>query len=78
VIHLGGRVSHLQVFSWKDFHHRYPLARKRWWKHLSVTLADHLSPDYPGWYHYAFIEFVKDDAPEQLLDDAAALRSWLL
>jgi hypothetical protein len=26
---------------------------------------------------YALLEFVRDDSPEQLLADAAALRGWL-
>ena len=67
---LGKRIANLHVFHW-DASGRRPLSEgKEEWKGYTKALCD----DFSG---YALMEFVKDDAPEQFLEDAAALSSWL-
>lgn len=77
---LKERVLNLHVFHWlyqpyngnwgKNVDRR-PLEEGAgdWQKYLSVGLP-------PG-NHYALIEFVRDDSPEQFMKDAAVLRKWL-
>ena len=67
------RLSHVHVFNWHiDTCERLPLvdAENKWRQYLtkiSTTKRD----------HFAMIEFVKDDAPGQFLQDAAALKRWV-
>lgn len=66
-------VSHVHVFQWKQgTAQRLPLADgaadwTRYLKHLAGT----------GKEHGIFMEFVKDDSPEQFLADAAVLKEWI-
>lgn len=64
-------LNHLHVFCWKG-HERYPLSegREEWMKYFKE--ADAATED-----RYALLEFVKDDAPEQFLEDAKTLRAML-
>lgn len=69
------RLVNLHVYHWVKSagrHERCPLATgKAEWGHY-LRLAEGT-----GRSHWALIEFVKDDRPEQFVEDAAALRSWL-
>ena len=62
-------LSHLHVYHWRAGTERRPIAEGMddWRAYLDVVRDD-------GRTHCALIEFVKDDAPEQFLADAAALR----
>jgi sugar phosphate isomerase/epimerase len=74
------RILNLHVFNWK-FHptsgnwgeniERCPLkeAAAEWNRYLSA-----LSPEIN---RYALMEFVRDDSPEQFLEDAQTLRQWI-
>jgi sugar phosphate isomerase/epimerase len=75
---LRERVLNLHVYHWnvdpsiEDLGasiDRRPLAdgAEEWTRYLSVPLAEELP-------HYALMEFVRDDRPEQLVEDAAVLR----
>jgi 3-dehydroshikimate dehydratase len=70
-------LAHVHVFWWHDGATRFPLSEGMafWQPALSGAAS---APETPRGGRYAFIEFVKGDDPEQLLADAAALRSWLL
>lgn len=67
-------VTHLHVFSWtfEDGVIRHPLAHNQtdWLQYLKVAQSD-------GQPRYAMMEFVKDNDPQQFLEDAATLKSWL-
>lgn len=67
-------VSHLHVFHWTGGGRRHPLAdgASTWPELLRTPLGDR-------WPHErcAFLEFVRDDDPAQLVADAATLRAWL-
>jgi sugar phosphate isomerase/epimerase len=67
-------VSHVHVFQWEADGERRPLAEggATWPTLLSTPLGDRWTGD-----RYAFLEFVRDDDPEQLVADAATLRAWL-
>ena len=72
-------LSHLHVFSWgTGFHDRRPLAAGAGiWER---ALGDAGDPDpwtSGGRDRYAFLEYVEDDDPTNLRDDAATLRAWL-
>lgn len=77
---LRDRIINLHVLHWK-FH---PM-RGGWGENIErLSLADgaedwrkYLSVDLPSGDHYALIEFVRGDDPEQFKADAAALKSWL-
>jgi 3-dehydroshikimate dehydratase len=63
----------LHVFNWHGVtHERLPLAdgRGEWLRYFEKAESS-------GRDLYALIEFVRGDAPEQFLADAAALQSWL-
>lgn len=65
------RVSNLHVFHWKSWNERYALAEGEgvWMNYLQA---------YAGKKDGACImEFVKDDSPEQFLEDAATLNQWI-
>lgn len=68
-----GRLAHLHVFHWwPDAGSRLPLAEgaPRWEAYLAAAAR------VPG-ERYCSLEFVKMDAPGQLLRDAQTLRAWL-
>jgi sugar phosphate isomerase/epimerase len=78
---LKDRILNLHVYHWnyerkeEGFYagiDRRPLEEGRddWAQYFAVEL----NPDLP---HFALIEFVKGDTPDQLMQDAAALKSWL-
>lgn len=64
-------LAHLHVFQWQETQRR-PLARgaAAWREYL--TLAQGTGAPRP-----ALIEFVRNDAPAQFLEDAHTLRSWI-
>ncbi len=69
---LAGRVRSLHVFEWRADGQRRPLAEgeARW---RAVLRAAAAWPDV----HHATLEFVADDDPRRLLEDAGTLRGWL-
>lgn len=60
-------LSHVHAFYW-DKHERLELSKgeKEWHSYINEVR------DVPG-DRYVMLEFVKDDAPEQLLEDAKTL-----
>jgi 3-dehydroshikimate dehydratase len=69
------RLVNLHVFHWavaNGRRDRCPLAAGRpdWDRYLRLAAST-------GRDHWALLEFVKDDRPEQFVEDAGALRSWL-
>lgn len=67
-------VSHVHVFHWVDGGARRPLAEGETWPSLLGVLATGNRFDGD---RFAFLEFVRDDDPVQLVADAATLRTWL-
>lgn len=76
------RILNLHVFHWNydqscaDFYggiDRRPLAEGN--SDWPQYLARAFSADLP---HYALLEFVRDDSPEQFLKDAEVLKRWLI
>lgn len=69
---LGPRLEHLHVFHWDDQNQRLPLAQgtPHWPSYLKTAAT--LRPGT-----FALLEFVAGDRPEQFLQDAATLKSWL-
>ena len=69
------RLCNLHVFYWTTANgrrERRPLAEgEEYWAPFFEAVAA------TGRDHWAMLEFVRDDAPEQLLDDAAVLNRWL-
>lgn len=65
-------VRNIHVFSWDDRPERYPLSAgaEKWRAYL-----DEISK-IPGG-RWLLLEFVKDDAPEQLIEDARCLKNWM-
>jgi sugar phosphate isomerase/epimerase len=70
------RVSHLHVFQWlketgKDAQ-RLPLAsgRQEWLSYLNTAASEPRD-------RFALLEFVRDNDPEQFLEDASTLKAWL-
>ena len=66
-------LRHLHVFTWHGVTgERLPLAdgEDGWMQYLRQAAST-------GRSHYALIEFVRGDAPEPFLRDAATLRGWL-
>jgi sugar phosphate isomerase/epimerase len=66
-------LTHLHVYQWGgSFTNRQPLAegQARWKSFLDVARS------LPG-EHYAMLEYVPDDSPENFLRDGATLRDWL-
>lgn len=68
---LGNALRNVHVFAWKG-QERLALAThsERWMQYLKAM--HHIAGN-----RYALLEFVKDDSPEQLLQDAATLKSLL-
>ena len=65
---IGEYLTNIHVFYWES-HQRYPLikAKKDWIKYLREV------SNLPG-THYAMLEFVKNDDPEQFFEDAKVLK----
>lgn len=66
---LAPRLSQLHVFAWEEGNVRYPLshAMDKWRAYFAKAAQA------PG-KHDAILEFVKDDSPEQFLQDAETLK----
>ena len=66
-------LTNIHVFHWKDYHTRYSLDEgiDEW-----IPYFEQLSPSSAS-ERYALLEFVKDDSPEQLKQDAKVLKSFL-
>lgn len=64
-------LKHMHVFYWHG-HQRQPLSegQHEWFVYLKQLAAC-------DGEHYAMLEFVKNDAPEQFLQDAANLKVWV-
>ena len=64
------RLSNLHVFAWEAGNVRFPLehAADKWRAYFAKAVASS---------HAAILEFVKDDSPEQFLQDAETLRRLL-
>ncbi len=71
------RLSHLHVFRWEPDGSRLPLAEGSdlWPAALARAGA---AGEGPLGGRVAFLEFVRDDDPDQLVRDAATLRNWLV
>ena len=68
---LAGRLSHLHVFWWHDALHRFPLADgEAFWAEALRRTAPATAWPHRRW---AFIEFVRDDDPAQVMADGQAL-----
>jgi sugar phosphate isomerase/epimerase len=67
-------VSHVHVFHWAAGGERRALGDGAAWPGLLRELGQ---PTRFAGDRFAFLEFVRDDAPEQLLADAVTLRTWL-
>ncbi len=68
-------LAHLHVFHWEMPEgkiDRRPLAegRQEWLDYLRAAAST-------GREHFAMLEFVREDTPEQFLEDAATLKSWI-
>ncbi|MEO6469084.1 MAG: TIM barrel protein [Acidimicrobiia bacterium] len=76
VVALRSRLSHLHVYEWAGPDDRHPLAHggDRWPGVLGAARA--IDADWAD-DRYAFLEFVRDDAPDALRRDAAVLNRWL-
>jgi 3-dehydroshikimate dehydratase len=69
------RLTNLHVYYWTgnyDAFDRHPLVEGKdiWKNYIDLTKTD-------GKDHFALLEFVKDDDPIQLIDDAKVLNNWL-
>lgn len=74
IARIGPHVSHVHVFAWDSERRRYPLTdHARWWSAAFAALPE---SRFRG-LRCAMLEFVRDDAPEAFLADAAALRRLL-
>ncbi len=78
-------LSHLHVFWWRSFDERLPLddGAQLWRAAFDLIVeqdcaggSEAASPRWPG-PRYAFLEFVRGDAPDQLRADSATLRGLL-
>lgn len=75
---VAGRLAHLHVFSWGPggISERRPLeAGADLWRR-AVVVADEMGAPLPR-RRFALCEYVRDDDPDQLVADVAALRGWL-
>ncbi len=67
------KLTNVHVFSWvPGTNQRLALAdgAERWHTYLDVVRST-------GRDHHALMEFVRDDSPENFLEDAAVLKNWL-
>jgi sugar phosphate isomerase/epimerase len=76
LVSLVDDLAHLHVFTWGPGGERFPLAdgAALWEPALAATTAS--SARWPE-ERVAYLEFVADDDPERLAEDAATLRRWL-
>lgn len=65
---LGDRLTNMHVYSWPDGK-RGPLNSAEWAYYLDACQC--------GGSHFALLEFVKDNTPEQFADDASRLKALL-
>jgi sugar phosphate isomerase/epimerase len=73
---LTDRLAHVHVFWWRDYLTRFPLADgAEFWAEALERARQ--APPLPAGDRFAFIEFVRDDDPDQLVADAATLHSLL-
>lgn len=71
---IGAETSHLHVFAWDSERNRYPLSDHRaYWNRI---FSECPATRWPG-DHFAMLEFVRDDSPEQFRIDAAVFRQML-
>lgn len=72
---LRNHVSHLHVFRWRSFEERWSLAdgADLW----PLVFADLPRRERWNGRRVAFIEFVRNDDPSVLVDDARVLHEWL-
>jgi hypothetical protein len=74
-------LSHLHVFRWRSFEDRLPLADGDDLWPAVLAAADRprstAAPASGPTRRWAFLEYVRNDDPAQLLADAATLRSGL-
>lgn len=67
------RLTNVHAFSWSaKGTDRLPLAagQNRWKAYLDIIRSSNRD-------HHVLLEFVRDDSPDQFLEDAATLREWL-
>jgi len=70
LVRLKGHIQNVHVYQWNASYERFPLSDGiDTWKTYLSTIQEHNVP------RYATIEFVKDNSEEQLMQDAATLRS---
>lgn len=73
---LKAHLAHVHVFHWQDYNNRFALEDGRaFWAACFDKLAS--VPAAGGGDHFAFLEFVRDDDPDQFRRDAATLKSLL-
>jgi sugar phosphate isomerase/epimerase len=79
LVRVAGRLSHLHVYQWgTGFTDRYPLADgASLWEPALAAVPDDGPWTDAGRDRWAFLEYVRDDDPGQLADDATTLRTWL-
>lgn len=65
---LGDRLTNMHVYSWPDGK-RGPLNAAEWKLYLDAAVC--------GGSHYALMEFVRDNTPEQFAEDAARLNDLI-
>jgi len=67
---LGEWITNVHVFHWEDFNHRFTLEEgaEEWEDYISRILT------HSPYTHHYLLEFVKDDDPEQLKQDAQMLK----
>lgn len=68
---LDSWIENIHVFHWKDYFHRYTLeeGNEEWFNYF-----EEISPS-PLLEQFALLEFVKDDSPEQMKQDAQVLKN---
>lgn len=74
VVAVGGGISHMHVFAWDRERKRYGLADQRdYWRRILMAAPE------TRWSkeRYAMLEFVKEDSPEQFIEDASTFRGLL-
>lgn len=73
---VASQVSHLHVFWWASYAERFPLADGAALWPAAFAAVERTAGRWVG-DRYAFLEYVRNDDPSQLLDDAATLRAFL-
>jgi len=69
-------LANLHVYHWLDTYERRPLAEGAlpWLSYLRAATAATTATSGPRW---ALLEFVRDDDPTRLAEDAATLLRWI-